>query len=134
MRFPLAPIRRRHWLGRGLRLGVVLVVLLGTLLSSLGGLHSHGLKTLAAFGQAGGDHGDGHAHTHESDTHDVDSLVALEGGQHGHLGSDHSHDKAHALPAMPTFAPSPAPGWLPRAPAWAQRLAIRRLERPPKAA
>ncbi len=128
---------RPKWLGRSMRAWVLLVILFGSLLSSLGAVRSHALAALetarhtqvahdAAYPSA---HDDAHGHTHEGD-----ALAAHEGGLHTHLGSDHSHDKAHALPAMQSVPVSTAPLWKPRSHAWIDRLLTQRLDRPPKTA
>jgi hypothetical protein len=124
---PLLP--RPRWLRCGMRLGVLLVILVGTLLSSLGGLHSHGLKTLDVIQHAEATEGDSHGHSHEEA-----DLALFDGRSHTHLGADHSHDKAHALPLMPAVAPVMKPPGKPLVLAWMDRLAIHRLDRPPKTA
>jgi hypothetical protein len=53
---------------------------------------------------------------------------------HTHLGADHSHDKAHALPAMPDVMPAMETLRKPTMLAWMDRMTSHRLERPPKAA
>jgi hypothetical protein len=119
---------RPRWLSRGLRLGVLIAVLLGTLLSTMGALQAHALAPLEALQQVQGEHGDAHGHAHVDDHR----AIAAEGGLHTHLGSDHSHDKAHALPVMPSLGPLAAPLGKPTVLAWADRLMVHRLERPPR--
>jgi hypothetical protein len=120
---------RPRWLGRGVRAWVLLVILVGTLLSSLGVLQTHALATLDALQHAQAVHDDTHGHSH-----DDDAPALYEAGSHTHLGSDHSHDKAHALPAMPEMGVAAAPPWKPRSHAWIDRLMTHRLERPPRTA
>ncbi|MBN9369451.1 hypothetical protein [Hydrogenophaga sp.] len=121
---------RPRWLSRGMRLGVLLVILLGTLLSALGNLQSHGIQTLGVFQHAeSAALDDSHGHSHEDE-----SLALFDGLSHTHLGADHSHDKAHALPVMPDVIPAMEALRKPAMLAWMDRLTSRRLERPPKAA
>lgn len=113
-----------------MRLGVLLVIFMGTLLSSLGNLHSHGFQTLDAIQHAeAAALDDAHGHTHEDE-----SLTYVDGVSHSHLGADHSHDKAHALPVEPDVVLAMKPLRKARMLSWMDRLASRRLERPPKAA
>lgn len=113
-----------------MRLGVLLVILLGTLLSSLGTLQSHGLQTLDMLQHVESvASDDSHGHSHEDE-----SLALFDGLPHTHLGADHSHDKAHALPVMPAVVPAMAELRKPAQLAWVDRLTSHRLERPPKAA
>lgn len=77
---------RQSWLGRGLRVWVVLLLLAGSLLSALGHLNSHGLAAMAVAQ---------HGHAHD----DGDGAAAgLDATQAQHNNADHSHEKAHALP------------------------------------
>lgn len=124
----LAP--RPRWPSRGLRLCVLFVILAGTLMSSLGALHAHALAPLDAVtlhDPAPDD--DAHGHSH-----DDEPLATGEGAPHTHLGADHSHDKAHALPTMPALGMAAAPPWKARSLARIDRLMPHRLERPPKTA
>jgi hypothetical protein len=127
--FPTLPSRPR-WLSRGMRLGVLLVILVGTLLSSLGNMQSHGMQTLDVLQHVeSAALDDSHGHSHEDE-----SLVVFDGVSHTHLGADHSHDKAHALPAMPDVMPAMETLRKPTMLAWMDRMTSHRLERPPKAA
>ncbi len=112
-----------------MRLCVLLVILVGTLLSSLGALHAHALAPLDAVQHAQAEHGDAPGHSHEDE-----SSAAYEGPSHTHLGADHSHDKAHCLPVMPRLCLNSVTPWKPRPLCWRDRLMSHRLERPPKAA
>jgi len=120
---------RPRWLSRGVRMGVLLVILVGTLLSSLGALRTHALAMLDAVQHTQAAHDGTHGHSH-----DDEPLAAYEGASHTHLGSDHSHDKAHDLPAMRVVAVPTIPAWKPRSHNWIDRLVTHRLERPPKTA
>lgn len=116
------------WVSRGVRAWVLLVILVGTLLSSVGSLHSHSLAALKAVQHAETVHDD-HGHSHDDDV-----LERYSGPLHSHLGADHSHDKAHALPVVPGISASEPPFWGATSLDWLDRLIAHRLERPPKAA
>lgn len=117
------------WVRKGVRAWVLLVILVGTLMSSVGSLHSHSLAALKAVQHEETVHDDSHGHSHDDDV-----LERYSGPLHSHLGSDHSHDKAHALPDIPSFSASAPPFWGAASPEWLDRLVAHRLERPPKAA
>lgn len=112
-----------------MRIYVLVSILIGNLLSSVGALDTHALATLDAVQHALLKHDDAHGHSHGDDL-----LALYEGTSHSHLGADHSHDKAHALPTMLVAAVAAVPYWKPRSAIWTERLTAHRLERPPKAA
>lgn len=119
-----------------LRWLVLLVILMGTFISSVGGMNSHGIAALAAVshvapGSAETEHDHAHGHSHD----DGDSEWGL--GSHGanadhpHHGADHSHDKAHALPAAWHAATPALPVWFGHVRPWTEMVQASRLERPP---
>lgn len=112
-----------------MRLCVLLVILFGTLLSSLGALHAHALVPLDAVQHAQGKYGDAPGHSHQNA-----SPISYESPSHTHLGADHSHDKAHCLPVMPRLGLNSVTPRRPQLLSWRDRLMSHRLERPPKAA
>jgi hypothetical protein len=112
-----------------MRIYVLVSILIGNLLSSVGALDTHALATLDAVQHTQLEHDDAHGHSHGDDL-----LAHYEGTSHSHLGADHSHDKAHALPATRVAVAAPAPDWKPRSAIWTEQLTAHRLDRPPKAA
>lgn len=121
--------QRRPWWVAGLRVCVLAVLMLGTLVSSLGQLSSHGIAAVAAVQH---DSDVGHGHSHEDDVPSA-ARAGADGAHAHHNSADHSHDKAHALPAQLALAQTAAPVWW----ALAHRLApgrlVFRLDRPPMA-
>lgn len=105
---------------------VALVMLLGALITPWGLAKSHGSSAISALhhGEPWGSD-DGHGHSHEDD-----APISADG--HAHHASDHSHDKAHALPVA-------LPAWGVAAAVWRERASHPRpwpsldgLERPPR--
>jgi hypothetical protein len=90
---------------------VLVVIMFGTILSSMGGTSSHGLAAMATT------------------FHDASSATA--DADHAHHGADHSHDNAHALPVALSSAAPQLPGWRVRVRPWIQMVEASRLERPP---
>lgn len=109
-----------------LRWLVLMALIWGTLVSSVGLTTSHGLTGLAVT-----DHGvaSGDAHGH---AHDEDVQVADPAGGHPHHDADHFHDKAHALPEQLAVAPAASPERIAVAQAWVPGLEAGRLDRPPR--
>ena len=114
----------------GVRWLVLLVIMFGTFLSSVGGTNSHGLAALAtALHVAPFSTDESHEHAHEDEG--IGSANQSAGADHPHHSADHSHDKAHVLPAL----------WISAAPqlailfglvrSWIERVQASRLERPP---
>ena len=122
-------------LGRAVRVWVMMAMLVGTLISSLGVMNTHALAVLDALGAADMARDSDHDHEHEHGrSHDNGGLANGDETAHTHLGSDHTHDKAHALPGLPKWSGTDTPDWTRRAVAWSDRLLVHRLERPPKPA
>ena len=123
----------------GVRWLVLVVILFGTILSSIGGTNSHGLAAIAApFHGAAlsleGSSGQAHGHAHD-DEEDGDGGLAVvnpsAAAEHAHHGADHSHDKAHALPAAWRSAAPQLSVWLGHVRPWTEMVQASRLERPP---
>ena len=118
----------------GVRWLVLLVILFGTMLSSVGGTNSHGLAALATALHAtpfspDGSHEHVHEHAHEGEG--SGSAKQSAGADHPHHGTDHSHDKAHVLPALWNSAAPQLAGWCGRVRPWIEMVQASRLERPP---
>lgn len=104
---------------------VLLALLVGSVMASMGNVTSHGLAALAAV------HQDAHTHQEDADTsHPSGTNTATD---HAHHGADHSHDKAHALPQAWTSGAAQPPSWLSAARPWIELVEAFRLERPPMA-
>jgi hypothetical protein len=119
----------------GIRWLVLMVILFGALISSVGSMNSHGIAAIAAAVHADPVfQDDTHDHAH-SDAHEDDDgdLVLGHGASsdHPHHGADHSHDKAHALPAAWRAATPPLPVWFGDVGPWIESVQASRLERPP---
>jgi hypothetical protein len=115
-----------------LRVWVLLTLLVGALGSSIGAMNSHAFAVLDAVRSVDTSHGADQPHAHDH-SHDDLWLADIEGAAHSHLGADHSHDKAHALPILIKLANAAPSGWARRTIAWCERWPVHRLERPPKA-
>ena len=120
----------------GMRWLVLLAILFGTIVSSVGGMYSHGIAAIAAVSHVSPapsdtDHDHAHGHAHE------DSDGGWVAGSHGasadhpHHGADHSHDKAHALPSAWHTAAPMLPAWFGQAVLRIEMVEASRLERPP---
>ena len=112
----------------GVRWLVLLVILFGTILSSVGGTNSHGLAALAtALHVAPFSTDESHAHEDEG----IGSANQSAGADHPHHSADHSHDKAYVLPALWISAAPQLAGWFGLVRSWIERVQASRLERPP---
>lgn len=110
-----------------LRWLVLVALIWGTLVSSVGLATSHGLAGLAvAEHSVASDDAHGHAH-------DEDVPIADPAGGHPHHAADHSHDKAHAVPEQLAVAPAASTERIAVVQAWVPGLDADRLDRPPRA-
>lgn len=128
--------RRPDRAALGMRWLVLLVILMGTLISSVGGMNSHGIAAIAAVSHVSPafsdtSHNDAHSHAHEDG--ESDWIIGSHGASadHPHHGADHSHDKAHALPLTWHVTAPPLPVWIGQARLWIEMVEASRLERPP---
>ncbi|WP_374407289.1 hypothetical protein [Hydrogenophaga sp.] len=123
----------------GLRWLVLVVIMFGTVFSSIGGTSSHGLAAIAASIHVAplssdGSHEHAHGHAHEDEQGGDDGLAIVNlsaAADHSHHGPDHSHDKAHALPVAWISSAPPLPDWVGRVRPWIEMVQASRLERPP---
>ena len=120
----------------GMRWLVLVVILLGTIISSVGGTNSHGIAPIGAALHAAAmpsDASDVDAHEHAHEVGDRGLAMAGLGAtaDHPHHGSDHSHDKAHVLPVGWNSAAARISGWLGLERPWIAMVQASRLERPP---
>ena len=118
-----SPSARPSGLTRGFRLLVLLALVLGTVLTAMGNVKSHGLAELAAVHQD--------AHLHEDDAHDHHLSGVNAAAAHAHHGADHSHDKAHALPQAWGYIAAQPSSWENTPRLWVELVEAFRLERPP---
>jgi hypothetical protein len=117
----------------GMRWLVLVVILFGTLISSVGGMNSHGIAAIAAVAHAApatADTAHEHGHAHEEDASPA-TLMHGTTADHPHHGADHSHDKAHALPDAWGPAAPLLPVWFGHVRPWTESAQASRLERPP---
>jgi len=115
---------------------VLIVILFGAILSSIGGTNSHGLAAMGASlhtAPVSSNASHEHAHVHEDDGEDSALAMVIPGAEvdHPHHGADHSHDKAHALPAAWQSSTPQLPGWFGLVRPWMKMVRASRLERPP---
>ena len=114
---------------------VLVAILFGTIISSIGATSSHGLAAFpAALHATPASLDTSREHVHEHAQEDEGLGWATQGAgadHHHHHGADHSHDKAHALPvAWHSVAPQ-LPGWFGLVRPWIEMVQASRLERPP---
>lgn len=111
---------------------VLIVIVVGTIISSIGLTSSHGLAAISAGHPSASQPADEpHGHSH-GDQDDEDAAVdGLLGGDHAHHAVDHSHDKAHALPGRWHSAATQTPGWCGQVRPWVEMVQASRLDRPP---
>jgi hypothetical protein len=116
----------------GVRWLVLVTIMFGALISSIGSTSSHGLAAIAAVLHVAPSFSDeSHGHSHEDLGGELAMVDASASADHHHHGADHSHDKAHALPlAWRSAAPQPPSWWLLVKP-WIEMVQASRLERPP---
>lgn len=126
------PVQRRSSFSLGVWALILLGMLFGTMVSSMGGVTSHGLAAFAASQHHVDDLAlDAHSHSHEED--DVKPASSDAGAEHAHHGADHSHDKSHVPSHAMTVAMSMAASRPATARPWVELVAAFRLERPPMA-
>lgn len=126
------PVQRRSSSSLGVWALILLGMLFGTMVSSMGGVTSHGLAAFAASQHHVDDLAlDAHSHSHEED--DVKPASSDAGAEHAHHGADHSHDKSHVPSHAMTVAMSMAASRPATARPWVELVAAFRLERPPMA-
>ena len=126
---------RPHRAALGMGWLVLVVIMFGTIISSIGGTSSHGL---AAFATAlhvtptSMDTFHAHVHEHAHEDEGIGLVTQSAGADHPHHhGADHSHDKAHALPVAWRSAAPQLPGWFGLVRPWIEMVQASRLERPP---
>lgn len=113
---------------------VLIVIVVGTIISSIGLTSSHGLAAISAGHPSASQPADeSHGHSHGDQDEEVAAVDGLLGGDHAHHAVDHSHDKAHALPAGWQAAATQTPGWCGQVRPWVEMVQASRLDRPPMA-
>ena len=134
--YALRPHRAVRGMGWLVLVLVVVVIMFGAIISSVGGTSSHGLAAFAAalhvVTPASLDTSDEHMHDQALGDEGIGRLTQGAGADHPHHhGADHSHDKAHALPvAWDSVAPQ-LPSWFGLVRPWIEMVQASRLERPP---
>jgi len=119
----------QHMLMLAVRVWVLVILLLGTLVSSMGQARSHGLAEMAAVVHTDEN---GYGHSHEGG--DAPGVIADDDAGHfHHNNADHSHEKAHALPQTMIVMAGTMPVWCPLAHPLACGRTTSRLDRPPSA-
>ncbi len=134
-RIPMTPLvsrSRPNGAALGVRWLVLVTILFGTIISSIGSTGSHGLAVIAAALHIGSSFSvESHGHEHEDRGGELAMVNQSAGADHPHHGTDHSHDKAHALPVAWSSAVPQLPGWWVLVRPWIEMVEAYRLERPP---
>ncbi|MHB8948466.1 MAG: hypothetical protein ACYC4S_05320 [Rhodoferax sp.] len=126
------PIQRHSRITLGVCALILLGMLFGAIVSSMGGVTSHGLAAFAANQHNVDDIVvDAHGHTHDED--DTKPVFPDAGAAHAHHSADHTHDKSHVPSSAMTVAISMASAWPATARQWVELVEAFRLERPPMA-
>ena len=122
----------------GMRWLVLVVIMFGTNISSVGGTNSHGLAAIATALHATAfstheshEHALEHAHEDEAEEEGIGWVTQSAAADHPHHGADHSHDKAHALPAAWNPAAPQLPGLFGLVRPWVEMVQASSLVRPP---
>lgn len=118
----------------GMRWLVLIVIMVGTIISSIGLTSSHGLAAISAAHQSAPQSSDDpHGHSHSDVVDETAVAGSGVGADHPHHAVDHSHDKAHALPVSWRAASPQMPSWCVLVRPWIEMVHASRLERPPMA-
>lgn len=120
----------------GMRWLVLVVIMFGTMISSVGGMNSHGIALISEALHASSTNPDTqrdleHGHVHEDGFDGLATVSHGTTGDHPHHGVDHSHDKAHALPTTWSMATPQLPAWYGHVRQLIEMIQASRLERPP---
>lgn len=116
----------------GVRWLVLVVILFGAIISSMGSTGSHGLAVIAAaLHAAPPSSAESHGHVHEDRGGELVMVNQSAGADHLHHGADHSHDKAHVLPVAWSSAAPQLPRWWGLVPPRIEMVQVSRLDRPP---
>lgn len=117
----------------GMRWLILVMIMFGTVISSMGLTNSHGLAAIAAthhLAPSSSDESHGHAHGNPGDEFEaVDASASADHPHHHAL--DHSHDTPHALPVAWSSAVPQLPSWRVLVRPWIEMVQASRLERPP---
>ena len=132
MTLPVLCSSRPHGAALCVRCLVLVVIMFGTIISSIGSTGSHGVAVIsAALHVVPPSSAESHGHEHEVRGGELAMVNQSAGADHPHHGMDHSHDKAHALPVAWSSAVPHPPGWRVRVRPWIEIIEASRLERPP---
>lgn len=126
------PIQRHSRFTLGLCALILMGMLFGAIVSSMGGVTSHGLAEFAASQHnVDGISVDVHGHAHDDD--EAKPALSDAGVDHPHHSADHSHDKSHVPSSAITIAISMAASRPATVRPWVELVEAFRLERPPMA-
>ena len=127
---------RPYRASRGMLWLLLWVILFATIVSSVGGMYSHGIAAISAVSHVSAtfsvtEHD--HAHSHAGEDGDGDRVEVSQGvsTDHPHHGADHSHDKVHALPTTWSVAAPQLHVWIGQGVLRIEMVGASRLERPP---
>ena len=115
---------------------VLIVIMFGTIISSMGDTRSHGLAAIGSHAapapQEPHSSDQQQQHLHEEQGGELAMVEESQSADHPHLETDHSHDKAHAPSVAWHSAAPPSSCWTAPVRPWIEMLQASRLERPPK--
>jgi ABC-type nickel/cobalt efflux system permease component RcnA len=113
---------------------VLVVILFGTIFSSMGGTRSHGLAAMSvALQVASSSSNEWHGHEREDLGGKLAMVDQSASADHPHHEMDHSHDKAHAPSVAWRSAARQPSRWRVSVRSWIEMVRASRLERPPMA-
>ena len=114
----------------------LIVIMFGTIISSMGDTRSHGLAAIANHAvsalQEPHRSDQQHQHLHEEQGGELAMVEKSQSADHPHHETDHSHDKAHAPSVAWHSAAPPSSSWTAPVRSAIEMVQATRLERPPK--
>ncbi len=115
---------------------VLIVIMFGTFISSMGDTRSHGLAAIASHAvfalQEPHSSDQQQQHLHEDQGGGLAMVEVSPSADHPHHETDHSHDKVHAPAAAWNSAAAQPSSWTAPVRPWIEMVQATRLERPPK--
>jgi hypothetical protein len=128
----LSPSTHPSRVARATRWLVLAVIMLGTVLSAIGNMNSHGLAAVGNALHADSSASDEtHGHVHGDRGGEIVVSDQSAGPDHPHHQADHSHDNPNTLPIMWSSTAMLHRSWQLQVLPWIEMVRASRLERPP---